>query len=294
MSHPHNVVKDPVGFYRVEPMPTEDELASFYRDKYYDLVAAGGRAPELQRLLKGGEEAAREVAWLEQTLWDDIRTVLERLITKGGRTVLDIGCGPGAFLRFMMKAGWSTIGVEPSEHAAAAAKDAGIKVIESAQALRDTHGAAADAVTLLNVLEHVRDPRAVVEAARTALDVGGLLVIRVPNDFSDLQSVAAAAIGKSGWWVAPPDHLHYFNFDSLAEFLKVSGFDVVERLADFPMELFLLMGDDYINNPAVGRECHVRRQRLESALPADVRRDLYRTFAARGMGRNALMFARAT
>ena len=58
------------------------------------------------------------------------------------------------------------------------------------------------------------------------------------------------------------------------------------------MELFLLMGDDYVADPTVGPMVHERRRRLELDLPADVRRSLGRAWAAAGIGRNVTIVAR--
>jgi hypothetical protein len=64
--------------------------------------------------------------------------------------------------------------------------------------------------------------------------------------------------------------------------------------ADFPMELFLLMGLNYVEDPEVGATCHAYRVQAELSLPADVRRELFRTFAAGGIGRNLRVVMRAT
>jgi hypothetical protein len=58
------------------------------------------------------------------------------------------------------------------------------------------------------------------------------------------------------------------------------------------MELFLLMGDDYVTNSQLGPACHARRKRLEAALPIELRRALYRSFASVGLGRNCVVIAR--
>ena len=60
---------------------------------------------------------------------------------------------------------------------------------------------------------------------------------------------------------------------------------------DFPMEFFLLMGEDYVADPALGPGLPERRRRFELALPAALRRRLYAAFASVGAGRNTLAFA---
>jgi hypothetical protein len=121
----------------------------------------------------------------------------------------------------------------------------------------------------------------------------GTIAVVVPNDFTEAQSAAAAALGiERPWWVAIPDHINYFDFASLERLLTGEGFEIAARTCNFPMELFLLMGDDYVTDPQLGPACHARRKRLEAALPVELRRALYRGFASVGLGRNCVVVAR--
>jgi trans-aconitate methyltransferase len=67
------------------------------------------------------------------------------------------------------------------------------------------------AMTLLNVLEHLPDPVGLLNRIREALPAGGLLAIRAPNDYNELQLSAQKALGKDPWWIAIPDHVNYFD-----------------------------------------------------------------------------------
>jgi hypothetical protein len=119
-----------------------------------------------------------------------------------------------------------------------------------------------------------------------------LIVIRVPNDFSPLQAIAQRQLGTDPWWIAVPDHINYFSFESLEHLLQAAGFAVVDRLGDFPMEMFLLFGDVYVGNPELGSQCHQRRRKFELARPSSFRRGLYRKCASCGIGRDQIVFAR--
>jgi SAM-dependent methyltransferase len=147
-------------------------------------------------------------------------------------------------------------------------------------------------MVLLNVLEHVPDPADLLTQVTGALAPGGLLIVRVPNDFSPLQADAQRALGGPDWWVVVPDHVNYFDHASIGHLIEGIGLTVVDRSADFPMEIFLLMGQDYRNDPAVGREVHRRRRRAELALDPETRRSMGRAWAAAGIGRNAFVVAR--
>ncbi len=291
----HEVSEDPdFGYRRLDPLPSDSgELTEFYESRYYDLIRKGGRAPELRRHLVGGDEGRSELEWLRATLYDDLATVLGEHTS--GKRVLDVGCGTGELVGYFGERGFVAEGIEPSAEAAAEARARGRTVTSSRLepfAARADRAGAYDAVTFLNVMEHVPSPVAILEATRALLAPGGIVAIRVPNDFNGLQLATQEHLGLRPYWVAVPDHVNYFSVRSLAALLGRLGFDVVHTQTDFPMELFLLMGDDYVGDPALGPACHKKRVAFELAMPAAVRRRLYTALAAADLGRNTLVFAR--
>ena len=66
-----------LGFRRLDPIPPETELSGFYESRYYDLLRKGGRAPELRRLMEGGDVAAKELRWLRDGIYTDIVNMLD-------------------------------------------------------------------------------------------------------------------------------------------------------------------------------------------------------------------------
>ncbi len=287
MEERYKVVVDlEYGYHRLEPLPTAEEVENFYRDQYYEVVRA-------RRGWSNDEKKAKlDAVWMEETLWKDIQTLLERHVPNDHtRSLLDIGCGHGRFGHYMSTLGWNVVGVEPSNDAAGHARSLGLKVYASIQeCFRNTPPF--DAVTLLNVLEHVIDPIDLLRGIRDRLRAHGILVVRVPNDFSVLQKVAQERLNRKPWWIAIPDHLNYFNYKSLLRVLEKLEFRVFDIMSDFPMEMFLLFGDDYIGDQELGRICHKKRVNFELSLPAELRRNLYRSFANLGIGRNCLVFAK--
>ena len=61
------------------------------------------------------------------------------------------------------------------------------------------------------------------------------------------------------------------------------------------MELFLLMGDDYLKNEKIGKDIHQKRMIMEKNLMNDknqeLKKNLYEKFAQLGIGRTAIFFA---
>ena len=293
----YQIVEDPTyHYYKLNPLPLKDEMARFYETDYYDLIRKGGRACELRRLTAGGQEAVKERKWLHETLYSDIVHVLQLHSSK--MRLLDIGCGSGEFLMYAKKNGFDAIGVEPSLEAASEANANGLEVHCSnfeeflLSQENDPNADLFDAIIMLNVLEHIPDPVRLLLSARGLLKHNGLICIRVPNDFSEIQIAAQKKLKKDEWWVAAPDHINYFSFTSLNWFLQGAGFDVIHSQGDFPMELFLLMDEDYVGNPDIGNTCHEKRVSYELSVGRELRRNIYQALGGVGVGRNCLDFGR--
>lgn len=274
-------------FRHVLPLPNASDQRAAYEEAYY-------RDEKPTYLTR-----AREDAEWSRLAWDDRLSLFEDLLkAEAARplSILDIGCGPGWFLNAAKDRGWKAQGIEPSRQAAAHAQSLGLPVVN---ALFDETTAPTldrtDVAHLNNMLEHVADPVGLLRLAIARVWPGGLVCVGVPNDYNALQE-AARATGSPAWWLAPPHHLNYFDFASLEALLKRLGLEIVETLTSFPMELFLLMGDNYVGDDAVGRACHMRRKQFDLALEkaglGTVRRKLYGALAKAGIGREAIIVAR--
>ena len=123
----------------------------------------------------------------------------------------------------------------------------------------------------------------------------GIVCIIVPNDFNPFQIVLRDHLKFSPWWVAPPHHINYFNFDSLSSLVERCGFKVIHKEATFPIDIFLLMGDDYVGNDVVGRVCHTKRMNFEKAITqggsSNLLSDLYLKIAELGIGREIVIYS---
>lgn len=288
---PHPTTVHELGFRRLEPLPDEASLREFYGDEYYEgLDQAPRRGPDLSRLQADDARAEVERGWLEATLYDDIRHYLADLGHATG-SLLDVGCGTGDFLASMRAAGWDVQGTELSREATARCEARGLHVSRmELQTFRD-HADPFDVITMFNVLEHVPDPLGDLRAAHDLLRPGGCLVTQVPNDFSLIQQAAVEHTGLDPWWIAVPDHLNYFDYESLDNVLREVGFEPRVRTGSFPMELFLLLGQDYISDPAKGSVAHAQRCDLELSLRGPTRRALAEAFARGSIGRNCVVIS---
>ncbi len=82
-----------------------------------------------------------------------------------------------------------------------------------------------DVVSMHHYLEHTRDPKAELDAAATALEPGGHLLIEVP----DPENAWSRILGNRWIHWMQPQHQHFVSIDRLEEALRERGFAPVAR-----------------------------------------------------------------
>jgi 2-polyprenyl-6-hydroxyphenyl methylase/3-demethylubiquinone-9 3-methyltransferase len=115
-------------------------------------------------------------------------TFIEQFLPIKGQTVLDIGCGGGILSEAMAKAGGQVTGIDLAEEVLTVAKlhglDSGVKVdyrLEAAEDHAAEHSEHYDIVTCMEMLEHVPQPAAIIEAAAKAVKPGGWVFFSTLN-----------------------------------------------------------------------------------------------------------------
>ncbi len=116
-----------------------------------------------------------------------LQFVAERQVLKGAR-VADIGCGGGILTEALAKAGAQATGLDLTTEAIEVARlhalEAGLQIDYRVQSVEDfaaESSGAFDALTCLEMLEHVPDPRSVLSACRELLKPGGRLFLSTLN-----------------------------------------------------------------------------------------------------------------
>ena len=143
------------------------------------------------------------------------------------KTLLDYGCGTGAFLRTCNAAGLKTVGVEPSTNARQIANDSGnLDVKETLEQVTIQ----ADIVTLWHVLEHVPDLHTTLSKLRDRLKENGTMFIAVPNH----ESYDAKKYGEHWAGYDVPRHLWHFGKKPMSLLLSKHNFELLTIL---PMKL---------------------------------------------------------
>jgi SAM-dependent methyltransferase len=141
---------------------------------------------------------------------------------RGGR-LLDVGCSIGLFLQLAEQRGWQGRGIEFSDRARAYAQnELGLDVIDVPLDAAGYEDASFDVVTLNSVIEHVNQPRRLLEEIRRILVPGGALYVITPN----VESLACRVLHERAATFDGRNHLVYFSSATLTRLLDRVGFEV--------------------------------------------------------------------
>ena len=142
--------------------------------------------------------------------------------------LLDVGCSSGAFLAIAKQLGFDAEGVEPASKAAQSAIQAGFKVHSGTLQSAGFATGIFDALTLFEVIEHIKSPLELLKECRRILQPGGILLIGTGNSAS-----WTAAVMKSRWQYFHIEHhgghISFFNPLSMRLLAERTGF-TLQRL----------------------------------------------------------------
>ena len=210
-----HVVRCPeCGMAWVSPRPAPDEIGRYYPPTYSWKPDAAGEESLIHRAER----------WYRfHLLRYETRQFLAYTDVARGDAVLDVGCSSGDRLLVMKEAGLAPAGVEISPAADFARERLKLEVRRGT--LEESHFEAGRfrAVTLHNVLEHVHDPRRLLEETHRILAPGGWLVVQSPNKASH----QARLFGKRWAAVDIPRELYYYTPAILGRMFEAGGFEVV-------------------------------------------------------------------
>jgi 2-polyprenyl-3-methyl-5-hydroxy-6-metoxy-1,4-benzoquinol methylase len=281
-----------LGFLEAIDRPTPEALSAYYAETYYQ-SGQGSFRPSYSDL---------ELSVIRQRVTQRAERALGLMGHDRKGSLLDVGCGEGFVLKAFAELGWRVSGMDFSiagietmnpDMAPFVTQGDVFKLLDQALSSNQTY----DLIWLGNVLEHVLDPVGLLNTLHPLVAPNGLLVVTVPNDGSAYQEdlFNSGAIDRR-FWIALPDHLSYFTADSLRSTAKATGWDALDILGDFPIDLFLTHpASNYVADPARGGDAHLARLKLEALIGAagpEAANRFYSALSEVGLGRNLTAFLR--
>lgn len=139
-----------------------------------------------------------------------------------GKRIIEIGCGRGEYLAIMRQSGVEAYGLEYSEESVRHCLSTGLKVSQGF--IEDSNFrlecAPFNGFYILNFLEHLPHPNALLRGIHKNLTVDGVGMVEVPNfDMILRNKLFSEFIG---------DHLFYFTKETLDITLRFNGFEIIE------------------------------------------------------------------
>lgn len=146
---------------------------------------------------------------------------LEKIKDKNPK-ILEIGCGFGELVNLCTKNGFNYTAIEPSQHRSSVLQKEGLPVItETVEEHLETSSDKYDVVIMDNVLEHVPEPKKIIDSLKGLMNKDAILIIIVPN-LKDYRAFLIPGWAKKQW--QPIAHVNYFTYGTLKKLLKDSGF----------------------------------------------------------------------
>jgi len=188
----------------VDPSARRSNAQAYYEDEY-TLTQTSRSSAERHRIFRLPEY---------YRLLNEIGTV-----QPAPASWLDVGCDHGFFLDEARRAGYTVEGVELASKARAYGLQMGLTIHASLELVHNSF----DVISLWHVLEHIPDPRAMIEDLVSRLQPGGTLALRVP----DAGSFWSRLLQQHWIWFQPGVHVVHFTKNSIRVLLENAGLDVI-------------------------------------------------------------------
>ncbi len=201
---------DVCGAHAVLPRPSPEAIKQVYGQAYFTGGGAFGYAnyEEDKRATLDGLDAFLDI--------------LAKHEASSGR-LLDIGAATGVFLERARLRGWDVVGQEISEEAAVLARAKSLPMVVGDMTNASHTPASFQAITMLDVIEHVPEPHTFLKQAATFLAPNGLVLLHTP----DAGSAYARFMGLRWHAFVPPEHLTLFTSQSLRLLCERAGLRVI-------------------------------------------------------------------
>ncbi len=197
------------GFLETVPQPSLEKLPGYYKSEDYISHTDAKR-----NLFENIYHLVRRIALKKKLKL--INSFLDKNVQKNTntkKTLLDVGCGTGDFLKVAKQNYWTVSGIEPNEQARTIANVKTDDAVYNTEKLFQFENNTFDVITLWHVLEHLPNLEDHIKTFKKILKPNGTLVIAVPNYNS-----YDATYYKSFWAAFDvPRHLWHFNKTSVSK-----------------------------------------------------------------------------
>ena len=162
----------------------------------------------------------------------DDEALIVRLVG-ADKSVLDCGCGSGRVARGLVANGCRMLGIELDADRTTKAKEIGLRVVHGslteAATWQEVNGETFDVVLFSHVVEHLVEAAEVLRTAVRYVKPGGRIVAAVPNvaNWRTRLHLLSGRWDYQDWGILDRTHVVFFTLESVLEFFRSAGFDIV-------------------------------------------------------------------
>lgn len=150
-----------------------------------------------------------------------------------GKRLLEIGCGDGEFMSYLVEEGVQPKGIEPSTPFVNISRTKGLDVVQGYFGFESSFKEASfDAIASRAVFEHLKNLNEVLQCAWKVLRDGGVGLIEVPS--------FEKAVKDRRYYDVFSDHVVYYTKHSLIDLLERNGFEVIKIFNEFEDEYIVV------------------------------------------------------
>ncbi len=178
----------------------------------------------------------RENCWLMVKDYWNMNQFITHLPFKDpkGKKLLDLGCGTGEFLVVMQNLGYEVEGVDFNKKAVNIARyHLGIDNVYQEDVinfLKDKQEEY-DVITAFEIIEHIDQPKKLLELTFQALKPGGYFAVSIPNRERYFEKITP----EIEPWDFPYQHLTRWNLEALKRFIESHSFDIILTKKEIPV-----------------------------------------------------------
>jgi len=137
------------------------------------------------------------------------KLIAQSLVPDGkGKRALDVGCRDGSYSEWLKGRGYRVVSLDLEPRYAGALR------FDANEPLPFPDGSF-DLIWCSEVIEHLRDPAAVVREFRRVVRPGGRMILTTPNSRLWIYPLLRWVAGKTPKDVQNPGHLHFFSLEDI-------------------------------------------------------------------------------
>ncbi len=158
-------------------------------------------------------------------------------LIKPNSLILDIGCGDGKISSFLQGSEYYAVDIDKTHVNNLLKQNIKAKQADLNKEEIPFRNKKFDYVLLLDILEHVVNPRALLEQAKLRLNQNGMIIATLPNDYHILNKIRFVF---NKHLTSDPfssyGHLHYFPIKSGESFLLQSNLKILKKIPIAPVK----------------------------------------------------------